>query len=191
MPLRRKIGSVQRKIVQSVLGRYEGQRTPNHVALDEARYKDQRIFPPGMWCGWHTTSEKFVFLPRATAAGVAGTTITLNPYMAGIFFPAQSLRIINADGTFSATTVTVVSVNVKTDQIVLSATVPQGSNIGDPLVIPRTKEGNKLGVISPNLPINLDENYYFGVHAGGTFYKGLMPYLDKSLEDFYPLIMYV
>lgn len=191
MPLRRQLGGYTGKMVQSVLGRFEGQRTPNHVMLNESLYTAQRKFPPGLWCGWNPATSKYVFLPRAKAIAVAGNVVTLSPYLAGVFTVGQSLAVLNPDGTPTATTATVTAINPTANQITLSAPVPVNSNIGDPTVISTKPNGDKLGVLSPNLPIDLDQNYYLGVHAGGTFYRGLMPYIDGELESKYPLIMYV
>lgn len=189
-PMRRIIGGVTPDMVQSVLGRFEGQRTPQHVSLDESRYT-QRLFPPGLWCGWHTTDNKYVFLQRVKAIAVTGNTITLNPFMAGIFAGGETLAVLNPDGTPSATTVTVASVDIPGNKLTLSAAVPLNANLANVAITPTKPNGDKLGVLSPNLRIDLNHNYKFGVHTGGTFYRGLMPYLDTELEKMFPLIIYV
>jgi hypothetical protein len=158
--------------------------------LDEIRYK-QRVFPPGLWCGWDTTSSRYVFLPRTKVLAITGSVITPSPFTAGIFKPAQVLNVLNPDGTPTATTFTVVGVDSEINRLTLSGSPAVGTLLGDPTVITTKPNTDKLGVLSPNLPIDLDHNYYLGVHAGGTFYRGLMPYLDGELETKYPLIMYV
>lgn len=194
MPLR-KITKFAKPMPQSVLGRAEGQRSPNNVTIDDIRYTS-RVFPPGLFAGYAPnsgTTGMYRFLPRTRVVSVTGTEMIVSPFTARIFIPGDVLTLITATGTAGASVGTVTAVDAELDKLTFAAasTATVGASIGDATITPVKPNGDRLGMISPNTPIYLDEFIKYGAFLGCTPFRGLMPYLDQQLETLFPLINYV
>lgn len=157
----------------------------------------QKIFPPGLWASHNGTTYRF--LPRTRFKSNAAAVLTVSSFTAGLFFVNDVIVQINlADGTAGTAVGTVSSVNHAANTITLAATpgtVPAADTvIGVQAFRPVMANGNKLGLVSPNTAINLDDtgryptavNNHFTAIQSGSFYRALMPHVDSELERLFP-----
>jgi hypothetical protein len=169
----------------------------NSVDITLSNYT-QRLFPPGIFAG--TNGTGFRLLPRTRyKTNPTTTTITVSPFTAGLFFVGDVINQITlTDGSAGTAVGTVSAINHSTNTITLTAaigTVPAVDTvIGVAASRPIKTDGTKLGLLSPNTAINLDDtgrfptvaNSHFSCISSGSFYRGLMPHLDTELERLFP-----
>jgi hypothetical protein len=167
-------------------------KAPMSVDLTLTSYT-QRLFPPGIFAG--TNGVGFRLLPRTRFKSGTTATIVVSNFTAGLFFVGDVVTQINlADGTAGTAVGTVQSVNHAANTITFTA-VPGAFPAVDAVIgvatsRPIKTDGTKLGLISPNTAINLDNtgrfptlpNTHFACILSGSFYRALMPHLDSELE---------
>ena len=169
-------------------------KAPYSIELPFSSYT-QKLFPPGIFAGTNTTG--FRLLPRTRYKSNVGVTYTVSAFTAGLFWVGDVITVINlADGTAGAAVGTVTAVNHANNTISLSGATPPAVDtvIGVATSRPVATDGTKLGLISPNTPINLDDtgrtptasNNHFACTISGSFYRALMPHLDTELERLFP-----
>ena len=88
---------------------------------------------------------------------------------------------------------TITAVNPETNTLTIGASavsLPDKMPIGVATSLPVQSNGDRLGLISPSQPIDLQwrDNTYFALFTEGSFYRGRMPYWDGQLAASFPTI---